>query len=89
MEGWLAFAHMALYIAINHIDFIDKRWVEFDSVRRIFKMSQKHRIDSNQWAIHDKKVSTILIMFWAAICMGQRGPDHIWKEDTEKDRIKQ
>lgn len=70
MEAWLVFAHMALHIAINHIVFTNEMWVEFNSACHAFNISWKCKLDSNEWAIHEKEVSTIWVRFWEAICMG-------------------
>lgn len=59
MEARLAFAHMALHVAIHCIVFTDEMWVELNSIRRAFNVSRKHGADPNEWAIHYKEVSTI------------------------------
>lgn len=86
MEARLAFAHMALHIAMHHIVITDEMWVELNSIRRAFNLSRKRGVDPNEWAIHDKKATTIRVMFWGAICMGHRGPYHIWEQETEDDQ---
>lgn len=86
MEARLAFAHMALHVAMHHIVFTDEMWVEFNSIRRAFNVSRKRGVDPNEWAIHDKEATTIRVMFWGATCMGHRGPYHIWEQETEEDQ---
>lgn len=76
MEDQLVFAHMA--IAVNHIVFTDKMF-EFNSIRGAFNKPQKRTLDPNQWAIHDKEISTIRVIFWTAICMR---PYHMWEQET-------
>lgn len=88
MEARLAFAHMALHIAMNHIVFTDEMWVEFNSIRRAYNVSRTRGGDSNEWAINNKEVTTIRVMFWGAICMGQQGPYHIWEQQTEQDQMR-
>lgn len=88
MEAWLAFAHLALHIAMNHIVFTDETWVEFNSIRRAFNLSRKRRRDPNEWALHNIQVSTIWVMLWGTICMRQWGPCHIWEHDTEEDQMR-
>lgn len=79
---------MVLHIAIHHIVFTDKMWVEFNSIRRARNVTRKRSVDLNEWAIHDKEATTIRVMFWGAICLGQRGQYHIWEQDTEDDQQK-
>lgn len=76
MEDQLAFAHMD--IAINHIVFTDKM-CELNSIRGAFNKPQKHTLDPNQRATHDKEISTIRVMFWTAICLR---PYHMWEQET-------
>lgn len=80
IESRLAFAHMALHIAIQWIVFTDEMWVEFNSTRRQRNVSRVKGVDPNEWAIHDKdgEKPTIRVMFWGAICLGYKGPCHIW-----------
>ncbi|KAG0131562.1 hypothetical protein HOY82DRAFT_646266, partial [Tuber indicum] len=81
IEARLAFAHMALRIAIEHIIFTDEMWVEFNSTRRRTNVTRKRGADPNEWALHDKQDDrTIRVMFWGAICLGHKGPCHVWEK---------
>lgn len=72
IEARLAFAHMALHIAIHTIVFTDEMWVEFNSPRgKHGNVSRVVGEDPYKWAIHEwNDESTIHIMFWGAICLG-------------------
>lgn len=71
-----------------HIVFTDEMWVEFNSIRRGFNVSRTRGHDTNKWAIHNKEVTTIRVLFWEALCMGQWGPYHIWEQETEEDQLR-
>jgi len=73
IEARLAFAHMALHVAIHTIVFTDEMWVEFNSSQR--KKGNVSRVvgeDPYKWAIHDRNdENTIRVMFWGAIVLGR------------------
>lgn len=88
----LAFAHMASSIIIARIVFTDKMWVEFNSSRRMKWVTRPKGSDPHEYAIHRQNdEGTIRIMFWGAICLGCKGPYHIWKStnDADKQRYKE
>lgn len=86
METRLAFSYMALSVALQNVGFPDEMWVEFNLIRRAYNISEKHGEDPNQWTIYHKEVSIIWVMFWEAICSGQRGPYNLWVQDTEEEK---
>ena len=88
MEARLAFAHMALQIAINTIVFTDEMSVEFGKPWQQRNVSRYHGADRNTYAIHnkDKEHQPIHLMFWGAIIQGFKGPCHVWEEDTVEDK---
>ncbi|RPA91597.1 hypothetical protein L873DRAFT_1780844 [Choiromyces venosus 120613-1] len=88
LEARLAFAHMALQIAINTIVFMDEMWIEFNKPRCQRNISQYRGVDAHEYALHDydNEKQPIQVMFWDAIILGEKGPYHIWEPDTVEEK---
>lgn len=65
---------MTFQVAMQHIVFIDEMKVEFNSTGKMFNLSRKGGVDPIEWAIHNKKTTTIRIMFLGAIYRDNKRP---------------
>lgn len=90
IEACLAFAHMALNIAMNTIVFTDEMWVEFNPKPRQHwqNVSRVRGENLYQWALHNKNkdCNPIRVMFLGAIATGIKGLFHVWEQDSVEDR---
>ncbi|RPA90329.1 hypothetical protein L873DRAFT_1795552 [Choiromyces venosus 120613-1] len=88
IEAQLAFAYMAIHIAINIIIFTNEMWVEFNKPHCQWNVSQYRGINANENTLHNKdnEKQPICVMFWGAIVNGVKGPYHIWELETAEGK---